>query len=135
MDAAPNTLADALEALSTARADLSALDALNAEHKAAVELLEATKRDNAALVLAVASLESEREQLLSAVAALKATEADANQKAAEIVASLGVEPAAVVTSEVSSGPKTRQELEALCATLSNPLDRAKARNEFLNRQS
>lgn len=127
----PATLSDALEALASARADLSALEALSIEHKASLEALAEAKRDNSALVLAVENLQNEKVALEASIEALKAAEADANAKAAEIVASLGVEPVAVVSETVPAKQSLAERLEGV----TDPRERGRIRAEFLNSQN
>jgi len=126
----PTTLSDALEALASARADLSALDVLSNEHKASLEALAQAKCDNSTLVLAIANLQNEKAALEASLQAVKAAEADANAKAVEIVASLGVEPVAVVPETVSAKQSLAERLEGV----TDPRERGKIRAEFLNSQ-
>lgn len=127
----PATLSDALEALSSARADLSALEALSNEHKASLEALAEAKRDNSALVLAVENLQNEKAALEASIEVLKAAETDANAKAVEIVASLGVEPVAVVSETTPANRSLAERLEGV----TDPRERGKIRAEFLNSQN
>ena len=116
----PNTLAEALEALTAARVDAQALEALTAEHNATVNALATAQADLLAAVVAFEKLTNEHNELLAKVTA---AEADAAAKANAIVASLGVEPVAILAAEVA--PKTAKELWAEYNAL--PIE---ARNEF-----
>jgi len=127
----PTTLSDALEALASARADLSALEALSNEHKVSLEALAESKRDNSTLVLAIENLQNEKAALEASLQAAKAAETDANAKAVEIVASLGVEPVAVIPEPVSAKQSLTERLEGV----TDPRERGKIRAEFLNSQN
>ena len=116
----PNTLAEALEALTAARADAQAFNALTAEHTAALAALSATQADLSAAVLAFQNLTAEHTATLATMAA---AELDAAAKANAIVASLGVDPVAIVAADAV--PKTSKELWAEYAAL--PVG---ARNDF-----
>lgn len=128
----PATLADALEALSASNVRLTEL---NNEVVALNQLLtEAStaisERDS--LRAQVELMDRNNADLAAQLAAVAANEQDANAKAVEIVASIGVEPAAVAVSEQVSAPKTLAELNAACAATNDPKERARLRNEFLN---
>ena len=116
----PNTLAEALEALTVARVDAQAFDLLSAEHSATVIALTAAQADLTAAVVAFQTLTAEHAATLATMAA---AELDAAAKANAIVAGLGVEPVAIIAAE--GAPKTSKELWAEYATL--PVE---ARNEF-----
>jgi len=116
----PNTLAEALEALTVARADAQAFETLNAEHTATLAALAATQADLSAAVLAFQSLTAEHTATLATMAA---AELDAAAKANAIVANLGVDPVAIVAAD--SVPKTKTELWSEYNAL--PVG---ARNEF-----
>ena len=116
----PQTLAEALEALTAARADAQAFNALTAEHTATLAALSATQADLSAAVLAFQNLTAEHTATLATMAA---AELDAAAKANAIVASLGVEPVAIVAADAV--PKTTAELWAEYHAL--PVG---ARNEF-----
>jgi dihydroxyacetone kinase len=127
----PATLSDALEALASARTDLSALEALSNEHHASLEALAEAKRDNSALVLAIENLQTEKAALEASLKEAKAEEADANAKAVEIVASLGVEPVAIV----SEATPARQSLAERLEGVTDPRERGRIRQEFVNSQN
>jgi hypothetical protein len=116
----PNTLAEALEALTVARADAQAFETLTAEHTATLATLSATQADLSAAVLAFQNLSNEHTATLAAMAS---AELDAAAKANAIVANLGVEPVAIIAAE--GAPKTAKELWAEYHAL--PVE---ARNEF-----
>jgi len=116
----PNTLAEALEALTAARADAQAFETLTAEHTATLAALAATQADLSAAVVAFQNLSAEHTATLAAMAA---AELDAAAKANAIVANLGVEPVAIIAAE--GAPKTAKELWAEYNAL--PVE---ARNEF-----
>ena len=116
----PNTLAEALEALTAARADAQAFETLTAEHTATLAALAATQADLSAAVVAFQNLSAEHTATLAAMAA---AELDAAAKANAIVANLGVEPVAIIAAE--GAPKTAKELWAEYHAL--PVE---ARNEF-----
>jgi len=116
MDHLPNTLTDALAALSAAQADVAALNALSAEHTALVATFDALKAKTAELSAALDVAQLEKLELAKALDAVKAAEADASAKANAIVANLGVAPVAIVPEELSA-PKTREQLWAHYATL------------------
>lgn len=116
----PNTLAEALEALTAARADAQAIDTLTAEHNETVNALMAAQSDLSAAVVAFEKLTAEHNELL---AKFSAAETDAAAKANVIVANLGVEPVAIIAAE--GAPKTSKELWAEYNAL--PIE---ARNEF-----
>lgn len=122
----PITLSDALEALNSARADLSALEALSTEHKATLEALADSKRDNGAMVLAIENLQNEKVALQAQIEAFKAMEADANAKAVEIVAAIGVEPVAIITEPVD--PK--QTLQERLNGISDSRERGRIRKAY-----
>jgi uncharacterized protein YdcH (DUF465 family) len=116
----PNTLAEALEALTAARADAQALDTLTAEHNETVNALMAAQSNLSAAVMAFDKLTAEHNELITKVAT---AEADAAAKANAIVANLGVEPVAILAAEGAC--KTSKELWAEYNAL--PVE---ARNEF-----
>jgi hypothetical protein len=120
----PNTLTDALAALSAAQADVSALNALSAEHTALVATFDALKSRAAELSAALDVAQLEKLELAKALDAVKAAEADASAKANAIVANLGVAPVAIQPEEISA-PKGKQELWAHYMTLG-----FSERNEF-----
>ena len=116
----PQTLAEALEALTVARADAQAFNALTAEHTATLAALSATQADLSAAVLAFQNLNAEHAATLATMAA---AELDSAAKANAIVASLGVQPVAIIAAE--GAPKTSKELWAEYHAL--PIE---ARNDF-----
>jgi hypothetical protein len=120
----PNTLTDALAALSAAQADVAALNALSAEHTALVATFDALKAKTAELSAALDVAQLEKLELAKALDAVKAAEADASAKANAIVANLGVAPVAIVPEELSA-PKTKEQLWAHYMTLG-----FSERNEF-----
>lgn len=124
----PATLSDALSALAAARTDLSALEALSNDHKTVVQALADAQRDNSALVLAVKSLQNEKTDLEASVEAFKKVEADANARAVEIVASIGIEPVVVVAEAVSATQTLAERLEGV----TDPRARGQIRQDFLN---
>jgi hypothetical protein len=124
MDHLPNTLTDALAALSAAQADVSALNALSAEHTALVATFDALKAKAAELSTALDVAQLEKLELAKALDAVKTAEADASAKANAIVANLGVAPVAIQPEEISA-PKGKQELWAHYMTLG-----FSERNEF-----
>jgi hypothetical protein len=124
MDHLPNTLTDALAALSAAQADVSALNALSAEHTALVATFDALKSRAVELSAALELANANNLDLAKALDAMKASEADASAKANAIVANLGVAPVAIQPEQVSA-TKSVSELWAEYNNL--PLD---ARNAF-----
>jgi hypothetical protein len=130
---APATLADALEALSASNVRMTelsgevvALNQLLTEASTAI-----SERDS--LRAQIELMDKANADLAAQLAAVAANEQDANSKAVEIVASIGVEPATVATVEQKSAPLTRSQLEAACAATNDPKERARLRNEFLSR--
>jgi len=116
MDYLPNTLTDALAALSAAQADVAALNALSAEHTALVATFDALKSRTVELSAALELANANNLDLAKALDAMKASEADASAKANAIVANLGVAPVAI-HSEQATAPKTQDELWAHYRTL------------------
>jgi hypothetical protein len=116
MDHLPNTLTDALAALSAAQADVAALNALSAEHTALVATFDALKSRAVELSAALDVANANNLDLAKALDAMKASEADASAKANAIVANLGVAPVAIQSEELSA-PKGKQELWAHYMTL------------------
>lgn len=116
MDLLPNTLTDALAALSAAQADVSALNALSAEHTALVASFDALKSRAVELSAALDLANANNLDLAAALDAVKASESDAAAKANAIVANLGVAPVAI-HSEQATAPKTQNELWAHYSTL------------------
>jgi NAD/NADP transhydrogenase alpha subunit len=116
----PNTLAEALEALTAARVDAQALDTLTAEHNETVNALLAAQSNLSAAVVSFEKLTAEHNALL---AKFTAAESEASAKANTIVANLGVEPVAIIAAE--DAPKTAKELWAEYHAL--PVE---ARNQF-----
>jgi hypothetical protein len=112
----PNTLTDALAALSAAQADVAALNALSAEHTALVATFDALKSRTVELSAALELANANNLDLAKALDAMKASEADASAKANAIVANLGVAPVAI-HSEQATAPKTQDELWAHYRTL------------------
>jgi seryl-tRNA synthetase len=125
----PQTLADALSALSAAKSDLVAFNELTAEHNASLEAFAKLKQDNAALQLAYETLAAEKAILSVEMEAAKAAEVNANAKAVEIVASIGVEPVAFVPEEASV---TRKSLAERLEGVTDSRERGRIRTEFLN---
>jgi hypothetical protein len=124
MDHLPNTLTDALAALSAAQADVAALNALSAEHTALVATFDALKSRAVELSAALDVANANNLDLAAALDAMKASESDAAAKANAIVANLGVAPVAIVPEQLSA-PKGKQELWAHYMTLG-----FSERNEF-----
>ena len=124
MDHLPNTLTDALAALSAAQADVAALNALSAEHTALVATFDALKSRTVELSAALELANANNLDLAAALDAMKASEADASAKANAIVANLGVGPVAIQPEELSA-PKTKEQLWAHYKTLG-----FSERNEF-----
>jgi hypothetical protein len=116
MDHLPNTLTDALAALSAAQADLAALNALSAEHTALVATFDTLKAKAAELSAALDVAQLEKLELAKALDDVKAIEADAYAKANAIVANLGVAPVAIEPEQLFA-PRTREQLWAHYATL------------------
>jgi len=125
----PQTLADALSALNAAKSDVVAFNQLTAEHNAVLEAFTKLKQDNAALQLAYETLAAEKAILSVEMEAAKAAEVNANAKAVEIVASIGVEPVALVPEEASV---TRKSLAERLEGVTNSRERGRIRTEFLN---
>ena len=124
MDHLPNTLTDALAALSAAQADVAALNALSAEHTALVATFDALKSRTVELSAALELANANNLDLAAALDAMKASEADASAKANTIVANLGVAPV-TIHSEQATASRSVSELWAEYNSL--PLD---ARNAF-----
>ena len=124
MDHLPNTLTDALAALSAAQADVAALNALSAEHTALVATFDALKSRAVELSAALDLANANNLDLAAALDAMKASEVDAAAKANAIVANLGVAPVAIQSEQVSA-TKSVSELWAEYNSL--PLE---ARNAF-----
>ena len=112
----PTTLTDALQALTAAQADLSALNALTAEHTALVAAHNDLKARAGQLADALSAAEARALDLANLLDAAKAAEADAAAKANQIVANLGVAPVAIQP-EQATAPKTKDELWAHYMTL------------------
>jgi predicted nucleic acid-binding Zn-ribbon protein len=134
MDNLPETLADALAALTKINADYAALETLATD--AGTQLSE-VKQQHAAAQMAYDALTKSNETLVAQVAELQAKfndlktqEADANAKAVEIVAALGVEPVAVVTE--TQNPTQKQTLAERLDGVTDPRKRGEIRAEFLN---
>jgi len=125
----PQTLADALSALNAAKSDVVAFNQLTAEHNAVLEAFTKLKQDNAALQLAYETLAAEKAILNVEMEAAKAAEVNANAKAVEIVASIGVEPVALVPEEASV---TRKSLAERLEGITDSRERGRIRTEFLN---
>ena len=116
MDQLPSTLTDALAALSAAQTDLTALNALTAEHSAVVAQFDALKAKAADLSAALDVANGNNRDLAAALDAVKAAEADAAAKANAIVAGLGVAPVAIQPEQVTA-TRTKDELWAHYQTL------------------
>jgi predicted nucleic acid-binding Zn-ribbon protein len=134
MDNLPETLADALAALTKINADYAALETLATD--ASTQLSE-VKQQHAAVQMAYDALTKSNETLVAQVAELQAKvndlktqEVDANAKAIEIVAALGVEPVAVVTE--TQNPTQKQTLAERLEGVTDPRKRGEIRAEFLN---
>jgi hypothetical protein len=112
----PSTLTDALAALSAAKADLAALNALTAEHSAVVAEFQSLKGKAADLSAALDVANANNLDLAKALDAIKASEAEASAKANAIVANLGVAPV-TIQSEQATALKTQDELWAHYRTL------------------
>jgi hypothetical protein len=125
----PATLADALDALALARVDASALDALTAEHNVTIEALAEANRNLAASALSAEIALAEINALKAQIETFKANEANANAKAVEIVAALGVEPVALVAEEAS--PLTKKTLAERLEGVTDPVKRGQIRSEYL----
>ena len=116
MDHLPNTLTDALAALTAAHADVAALNALSAEHTALVATFDALKSRAVELSAALDVANANNLDLAKALDAMKASEADASAKANAIVANLGVAPVAIHSEQVSA-TKSVSELWAEYSSL------------------
>jgi chromosome segregation ATPase len=134
MDNLPETLADANAALTKLNADYAALETLATD--AGTQISE-VKQQHAALQMAYDALAKSDEALVAQVAEwqakfndLKTQEADANAKAVEIVAALGVEPVAVVTETQNSTAK--QSLSERLEGVTDFRKRGQIRAEYLN---
>lgn len=112
----PNTLTDALAALSAAQADVAALNALSAEHTALVATFDALKSRTVELSAALELANANNLDLAKALDAMKASEADASAKANAIVANLGVAPVAIQP-EAATATKSASDLWAHYQTL------------------
>jgi seryl-tRNA synthetase len=120
----PHTLADALEALTSARADVAALEALSAEHSQLVTAFAGLNETHNALQLSLAASLEQNATLTAALEALKAEQKTASAQANATLSNLGIDPVAVVP-ETANAEKTSAELWAEYNTLG-----FQARNEF-----
>lgn len=120
----PHTLADALEALTSARADVAALEALSAEHSQLVTAFAGLTETHNALQASLAASLEQNATLTAALEALKAKQETVATKANAVISGLGIEPVAIVP-ETTNSSKSSTELWAEYNTL--PLE---ARNEF-----
>jgi len=129
----PETLADALTALAQARVDASALDALTAEHNTTLAALAEANRNLAACGLAAEISAAEIAALKAEIENFKINEANANAKAVEIVAALGIEPVALTTEAAS--PVSKKTLSERLEGVIDPVKRGLIRREYLNSQN
>jgi len=120
----PSNLHDALTALQAARADVSALESLTAEHSAVVAAFETTKEKLVELNHLLAASDEDRKALALRLDELKAERVDAAAQAHAIVANLGVAPVAIQSEQVNA-TKSVSELWAEYNSL--PIE---ARNAF-----
>lgn len=120
----PETLASALTALATLRADFSASEAISTELLAQVESLTNLSNER---ITAIDGLNAQHTLALNEIAELKAAIAahdlEASSRANAILANLAVEPIAILSEDVKA--KTREELWTEYNTL--PVT---VRNEF-----
>lgn len=96
----PSNLHDALEALQAARADVSALESLTAEHSALVAAFAAHKEKFSELEALLEATTADRAALAQSLDALKAEQATAAAQANAIIASVGVDPVAIQSEQV-----------------------------------
>lgn len=120
----PHTLADALEALTSARADVAALEALSAEHSQLVAAHAGLTETHNALQASLADALAEKATLSAALETLKAEQQTVATQANAVISGLGIDPVAVVP-EATNSAKSSKELWAEFETL--PLE---ARNAF-----
>lgn len=120
----PHTLADALEALTSARADVAALEALSAEHAELVTAFAGLTDTHNALQASLAAALEQNTALNAALETLKAEQQSVATKANAVISGLGIDPVAVV-SETTNSAKSSKELWAEFEAL--PLE---ARNSF-----
>lgn len=123
----PHTLADALEALTSARADVAALEALSAEHSQLVTAFAGLTETHNALQASLAKALAEKATLGAALETLKAEQQTVATQANAVISGLGIDPVAVVAvvPESTNSAKSSKELWAEFETL--PLE---ARNAF-----
>ena len=120
----PETLASALSALATLRADLAASESISSELSAQVEALTNLSNEH---IASFDGLNAKHTLALNEIAELKtalsAQEEQASAKANTILANLAVEPVAILSEDTKA--KTRTELWAEYNAL--PVE---ARNDF-----
>jgi seryl-tRNA synthetase len=120
----PHTLADALQALTSARADVAALEALSAEHSELVTAFAGLTDTHNALQASLAASIEQNATLATALETLKAEQKTVANQANAVISGLGIDPVAVVPESTNSA-KSSTELWAEYNTL--PLEQ---RNQF-----
>jgi len=120
----PHTLADALEALTSARADVAALEALSAEHSQLVAAHAGLTETHNALQASLAASLEQNATLVAALETLKAEQKTVAIQANAVISGLGIDPVTVVP-EATNTQKSSTELWAEYNTL--PLEQ---RNQF-----
>jgi seryl-tRNA synthetase len=120
----PHTLADALEALTSARADVAALEALSAEYSQLVAAHAGLTETHNALQASLADALAEKATLAATLETLKAEQQTVATQANAVISGLGIDPVAVVP-ETTNSPKSSTELWAEYNIL--PLEQ---RNQF-----
>jgi len=119
----PDALASALEALSAARADAQALEILAAEHATTLNALNALTDKHQELATSLAAASMAAADQAAVIAKLESEKLTASERANAIVASVGVDPVAIVADATQA--KSAAELWAEFNTL--PLE---DRNSF-----
>lgn len=112
----PHTLADALEALTSARADVAALEALSAEHSQLVAAHAGLIETHNALQASLADALAEKATLAATLETLKAEQQTASAQANAVISGLGIDPVVVIP-ETTNSTKTSAELWAEYNTL------------------
>jgi hypothetical protein len=112
---APKTLSEALDALSLARADFAAFEALTAEHNAQLAAHNALAERFAAVSAALDEANARNRELALALDAAKAEQATAAEQATRTLSALGVDPVQAIaeTQAVKSKDQLWQEYNAL----------------------
>jgi hypothetical protein len=105
---APKTLAEALEALSVARADFAAFEALTAEHSAHLAAHSALAERFATVSAALDEANARNRELAVALDVLKAEQASAAEQATRTLSALGVDPVQAVCE--TQAPKSKNQL-------------------------